>query len=74
MARTKVRWQGRILRNMFRDGGSLVVMARLDHDPERVVELRVPRSSVMDMTKTMIRQAELETPENNGKHAAEDAF
>ena len=70
MARTKSRWTGRILRNMFRDGGSVVLMARLEHEPDRVVELRINRSSIEPFTQALARTAELE--ESNGKHAAEE--
>lgn len=72
MARTKARWQGKILKNMFRDGGSVVVMARLEHDPDRVVELRVNRSNVEALTGALMKTAELEEAAGNGKHHADE--
>lgn len=74
MARTKQRWAGRVIRNVFRDGGSVVLMARLEHDPDRVVELRVNRSSAEALVKAIMKAAELEPESANGKHAAEDTF
>lgn len=72
MARTKARWSGKILKNIFRDGGSVVLMARLEHDPDRVVELRVNRSSVEALTGAIVKAAEISEPEGNGKHHVDE--
>lgn len=72
MARPKARWSGRILRNMFRDGGSVVLLGRLEHDPDRITEFRINRSNVQAFCQAIIRTAELE--ESNGKHSEPEEF
>lgn len=59
MARTKVRWHGKILRNMFRDGGSVVLLGRMEHDPDRITEFRVNRSNAVPFTLSVLKEAEL---------------
>lgn len=59
MARPKARWQGRILKNMFRDGGSVVLLGRLEHDPDRITEFRINRSNVAAFTVATVKEAEL---------------
>lgn len=66
MARTKARWHGRILRNMFRDGGSVVLLGRMEHDPDRITEFRVNRSNVVPFTLSVLKEAELTTEEVKG--------
>lgn len=72
MARPKARWNGKILKQMFRDGGSVVLLGRLEHDPDRITEFRINRSSVEAFVKEVLKTAELE--ETNGKHHEADEF
>ena len=79
MARTKVRWTGRLLKKgMFKDGGSVVIPMRLDHDPERVVEVPIQVSSVKAFCEALTKEAFPTKPvgaNNAGKHwAEEEAF
>lgn len=60
MARTKARWHGKLLRNMFRDGGSVVLLGRMEQDPDRITEFRVNRSNVGPFVASVVKEAELE--------------
>lgn len=66
MARTKVRWYGKILRNLFRDGGSVVLLGRLEHDPDRITEFRVNRSNVPAFVAAVVKASELSTDDLSG--------
>lgn len=46
MARTKERWVGRPVGAPFLDGRTVIIPVRLDHDPTRLVEIRVSLSAV----------------------------
>lgn len=58
MARTKARWHGKLLRNMFRDGGSVVLLGRLENDPDRITEFRVNRSNAVPFALAVLKEAE----------------
>lgn len=66
MARTKARWHGKILRNLFRDGGSVVMLGRLEHDPDRITEFRVNRSNVGAFTLAVVKASELDPSDIEG--------
>lgn len=72
MARPKARWHGRLLKNMFIDGGSVVLLGRLEHDPDRIVEFRINRSNVEAFVTAVSTTAGI--TEDAGKHHEADAF
>lgn len=79
MSRTKSRWTGRLLKKgMFKDGGSVIIPMRLEHEPDRVVEVPIQISSVKAFCEALNREAFPPEPvgkNNAGKHwAEEEAF
>ena len=75
MARTKERWQAKALHGIFREGRAVVIPLRLDHDPDRVVELRIQLSSIDRFMKTIDKEANPPKPvgaDNGGKHYSDE--
>lgn len=76
MARTKSRWTGRLLKKgMFKDGGSVIVPMRLDHEPDRVVEVPIQISSVKAFCEALNKEAFPPVPAgkgNAGRHYSEE--
>lgn len=63
MARPKSRWHGKLLRNMFRDGGSIVLLGRLEQDPDRITEFRINRSNVEAFVSAVVKEADFSPEE-----------
>lgn len=66
MARPKARWHGKILRQMFRDGGSIVLLGRMEHDPDRITEFRVNRSNITAFLSQVVKESDLDQDDITG--------
>lgn len=79
MARIKARWEFRFVKPVFAEGSKIVIMGRLAHDPGRILEGHLPRSSAEALIKQIAKAADMtvtigEAEEVNGKHHLEDEF